>query len=222
MKYENPYGQPGIERPTAARPAKPQKPKKPIWKRWWFITIVVLLGIGFIAEMTASPEEKAQREAASVERSIEREAEKSREAESSRAEEASKSMEQERETEEKEKTTSATAVPNSEEPSPTESDPASANPEEDWLREQFAVESFTEILMTDPSLWGGYVNGVERKGDRLHVRLQVNREADQDLADRAAPAIANLVRFSDDERVKGIDWVVVEDGAGVHMAQEMI
>lgn len=228
MTNGNPYGQP---QPTPPHDPgrKQKKPKKPIWKRWWFITIVALIALGFIAEMTTTPEQKAEREAAAVERSIEREAEKSREAETSRAEEESKAKEREAESSKaaeesrsKEREAKEKKTTSSKEPTPTETEAASSTPEEDWLREQFGVDSFTEILITDPTLWGRYVNGVERKGDRLHVRLQVDRDTDQELADRAAHAIANFVRFSDDERVKDIDWVVVEDGAGVHMAQEMI
>lgn len=93
---------------------------------------------------------------------------------------------------------------------------------EQWLKEMLGVDSFTEILLRDATLWTGYVNGVDLDGGDLHVRLQVNRDSDMDLAEQAAPAIANLVRISKDPRVAGVDWVIVEDGAGTYMAQEQI
>lgn len=94
---------------------------------------------------------------------------------------------------------------------------------EEWLLEQMGSDSWTDILMSDPTLWGGYVNGSEVSHGVWHVRLQVDREQDKELGERAAHAIANLVRFDhDDPRVKNIDWVVVEDGAGVVIAQESV
>lgn len=94
---------------------------------------------------------------------------------------------------------------------------------EEWLLEQMGAESWTDVLLSDPSLWGGYINGSEVSHGVWHVRLQVDREQDKELGERAAHAIANLVRFDhDDPRVKDIDWVVVEDGAGVVIAQESV
>lgn len=99
---------------------------------------------------------------------------------------------------------------------------ATSGDAEQWLKEMLGVDSFTEILLRDATLWTGYVNGVDLDGGDLHVRLQVNRDSDMDLAEQAAPAIANLVRISKDPRVAGVDWVIVEDGAGVYMSQEQI
>lgn len=93
---------------------------------------------------------------------------------------------------------------------------------ERWLKDNLGVSSFTEILTSDPTLWGGYVNGVELDGGQLHVRLQVDRDSDSEMAKRASDAIANLVRFSDDHRVSGVDWVIVEDGAGTYMSQTKV
>ncbi|MBB1031271.1 hypothetical protein G6027_10300 [Dietzia sp. SLG310A2-38A2] len=96
---------------------------------------------------------------------------------------------------------------------------------ESWLKEQFGVESFTEVLMNDPSLWAGYINGFEANRDRMHVRLQVDRNdpADEALGEQAAAAIASLIRTGNpDPRVSGVDWVVVDDGAGVVIAQESV
>lgn len=115
----------------------------------------------------------------------------------------------------------------SEEQTETETEEATAESSdggaEEWLLEQMGSDSWTDILMSDPTLWGGYVNGSEVSHGVWHVRLQVDREQDKELGERAAHAIANLVRFDhDDPRVKDIDWVVVEDGAGVVIAQESI
>lgn len=96
---------------------------------------------------------------------------------------------------------------------------------ESWLKEQMGVEeTFTEILMRDASLWGGYVNGFDANRDRMHVRLQIDRtDPDaKEMGERAAGAIANLVRMSDDPRVENVDWVVIEDGAGTYIAQESV
>lgn len=115
----------------------------------------------------------------------------------------------------------------SEEQTETETEEATAESSdggaEEWLLEQMGSDSWTDILMSDPTLWGGYVNGSEVSHGVWHVRLQVDREQDKELGERAAHAIANLVRFDhDDPRVKDIDWVVVEDGAGVVIAQESV
>ena len=95
---------------------------------------------------------------------------------------------------------------------------------EAWLKEQFGVDSFTEVLMQDSTLWAGYINGIEADGDRMHVRLQVDRTTPdgQALGERAAKAIASLIRLGDDPRVNDVDWVVVEDGAGTYISQESV
>lgn len=96
---------------------------------------------------------------------------------------------------------------------------------ESWLKEQFGVESFTEVLVSDPGSWAGYVNGFEANRDRMHVRLQVDRDSpkDKEMGERAATAIASLIRTgNEDPRVASVDWVVVDDGTGVVIAQESV
>lgn len=96
---------------------------------------------------------------------------------------------------------------------------------ESWLKEQFGVESFTEVLITDPSSWAGYVNGFDANRDRMHVRLQVDRDSAEgkEMGEQAAKAIASLIRSgNEDPRVEGVDWAVVDDGAGVVIAQESV
>lgn len=93
---------------------------------------------------------------------------------------------------------------------------------EHWLKNQLGISEFSEILASDPTLWGGYINGIEVDGSMMHVRLQVDHDEDQEMADRAARAIANLARMTSDSTVDGLSWVIIEDGAGRHMAQESI
>ena len=100
---------------------------------------------------------------------------------------------------------------------------AASGDAEAWLKETFGVSSWSEVLAQDPTMWAGYINGSEVVGGMWHIRLQVDRNADTELAERAAKAIASLARAAkDDPRVSGIDWVIIEDGAGVFMAQESI
>lgn len=111
-----------------------------------------------------------------------------------------------------------------EDATPERNDEEKAADYEAWLKGQLGVESFSQLLSSDPSLWGGWINGFDAQRDRMHVRLQIDRnDSDsKDFAERAATAIASLVRASDDPRVENVDWVVVDDGAGVYIAQESI
>lgn len=105
-----------------------------------------------------------------------------------------------------------------------QSEQAQAAEYEAWLKDQFGVQSFTQVLVDDPSSWAGYINGVEANRDRMHVRLQVDRDdpADNAMGERASTALASLVRLSDDPRVSGVKWVVVDDGSGVVISQESV
>lgn len=121
-------------------------------------------------------------------------------------------------------TTSATAQATERADESAQSEQAQSAEYEAWLKDQFGVQSFSEVLIDDPSMWAGYINGVEAKRDRMHVRLQVDRSdpADKAMGERASTAIASLVRLSDDPRVDGVEWVVVDDGAGVVISQESV
>lgn len=101
-------------------------------------------------------------------------------------------------------------------------DTVSSADAEQWLKSQLGVSEFSEILASDPTLWGGYINGIEVDGSMMHVRLQVDHDADQEMADRAAHAIANLARMTSDSTVDGLSWVIIEDGTGRNMAQESV
>lgn len=111
-----------------------------------------------------------------------------------------------------------------EDSAPERSDEQKAADYEAWLKSQLGVQEFSELLASDPTLWGGWINGIVADRDRMHVRLQVDRnDADsKDFAKRAAKSISMLVKSSDDERVSNVDWVVVDDGAGNYLAQESV
>lgn len=202
---------PNTQQPGPFQPgAEPPKKKRGRGKKIGIgcgAAFAVIIAMGIITDATMSDEDRA----AAEQRSVEREAEKSRESEAKRSKEAREPMETEAEKSRDEETT-------------TEAAPASAgvSDEEQWLLDQWAVDDFSEILVQDPSLWGGYVTGVEEKRGTLHVRLQIDRDRDQEMADRAAKALGNFIRLGDDDRVKGVHFVVVEDGAGTSMASEMV
>ena len=107
---------------------------------------------------------------------------------------------------------------------PERSDEEKAADYEAWLKGQYGVGSFTEVLMQDSTLWAGYINGIVAKNNNMHVRLQVDREdpSSKEMAKRASKAIASLAKASKDPRVENVNWVIVEDGAGVYLAQEIL
>ena len=44
--------------PASPVPAAPAKAKKPVWKRWWFIALVLLLAIGILNPVLRSEERR--------------------------------------------------------------------------------------------------------------------------------------------------------------------
>ena len=91
-----------------------------------------------------------------------------------------------------------------------------------WLEKQMGGTP-SEYLTKDPSLWYGYVNGAYFESGDLYVQLQVDRKEDKALGQQAAKALSNLVGLSSDPEVADMNGhAVVEDGAGVYIAQEMI
>lgn len=88
------------------------------------------------------------------------------------------------------------------------------------LREIFGgVGSMSELLVEMPNDWPGYVVGVRVEGDLAYFTLQVDRNtADgKRLGEDAAQALSTLLGKDD---VKGISWLIVEDGAGVVIDQK--
>ena len=78
--------------------------------------------------------------------------------------------------------------------------------------------------MQDSTLWAGYINGITANRNNMHVRLQVDRKDPEakEMAKRASKAIASLAKTGGDPRVENVYWVIVEDGAGTVMSQEML
>ena len=88
------------------------------------------------------------------------------------------------------------------------------------LREIFGgVSSMSELLIEMPSDWPGYVVGVRVEGDLAYFTLQVDRNtADgKRLGQDAARALSTLLGKDD---VKGLSWIIVEDGTGVVIDQK--
>lgn len=90
---------------------------------------------------------------------------------------------------------------------------------EQAIKNAFGVESFTELYVEDPTMWGGYINGVRVESTRAHITLQVDRSSPdgRDMGERAAQALSTLLSKDD---VEGIDWIIVEDGAGTVIDQK--
>lgn len=89
------------------------------------------------------------------------------------------------------------------------------------LREIFGgVESMTELLFEMPDEWPGYVVDVRVEGSHAYFTLQVDGSTPdgQQLGEQATRALSTLLGKDD---VKGIDWLIVEDGAGVVIDQTM-
>lgn len=88
------------------------------------------------------------------------------------------------------------------------------------IKAALGVESFGELLASDPSLWGGWINGVRVEGSKATITLQVAADDPlrDDLGERAARALPTLLP---PESLADISWIVVEDASGVVIAQEM-
>lgn len=109
------------------------------------------------------------------------------------------------------------------EPAESETPPideaARAEAFDDALRSALGVSEYSELLASDPSLWGGYVNGVRTDGGNAYVTLQITADEPgrDELGERAARAMSTLLPAS---AVDGVDWIIVEDAAGGMIAQE--
>jgi len=89
---------------------------------------------------------------------------------------------------------------------------------EQALKDVFGVQSFSELLY-DASMWGGYINGVRVENGHAYITLQIGSDdpGSDELGSRAASAISTVLPA---EAYEGITWIVVEDVAGVVIAQE--
>lgn len=68
--------------------------------------------------------------------------------------------------------------------------------------------------------WGVYIVGAEVRSGMLHVQAQIDRNADQDIAEKIERGVYNLVTTSSD--LPKVSWVIVEDGAGVVVTQRQV
>ena len=77
----------------------------------------------------------------------------------------------------------------------------------------------SELLSALPGEWPGYVQGVRVEGDLAYFTLQVDRSTagGHQLGVDATQALSTLFGEAD---LKGISWIIVEDGAGVVIDQK--
>lgn len=124
---------------------------------------------------------------------------------------------------------SATATPEAATPEPSETPTEAAEPAvdevaraaalEQAIKDSLGVETFAELYASDPTLWGGYINGVRTANGNAFITLQVAADdpARDDLGQRAAQALSTLLPAS---AVEDINFLVVEDAAGVVIDQK--
>ena len=106
--------------------------------------------------------------------------------------------------------------------------PAAKSPEERAARLEAGIKTslgvapdgnFSDLYAQDPTLWGGYINGVRVEGSNAYITLQVAPDETQrdGLGERAAQALSTLLT---EDMVDGIDWLIIEDAAGVVIDQK--
>lgn len=83
-----------------------------------------------------------------------------------------------------------------------------------YLEQTFDASPLTDYLATDATSWVGYVSGVRVERGNLVVTIQ---EDDKALGKAAAQALSTLLTA---DLVDGIGHVIVENGAGVVLAQK--
>lgn len=119
-------------------------------------------------------------------------------------------------------------------PEPTTTEEPEAEPEpagttdaerasrfEQDLKTGLGVQDSFQELLSDPSLWGGYIADIRYQTGNIYVTLQVNGSTPdgKDLGQRAAQALSTLMT---QETVDAVDysWVIVEDGSGTVIDQK--
>lgn len=89
---------------------------------------------------------------------------------------------------------------------------------EAYLKMSFGgVEDFIDLFAEDPSYWAGYIVNIRVEHSNVFVTLQV--APGDPLGSRAAQAMSTLFNS---EIAEGLNFVVVEDGAGGFIDQKMI
>ena len=214
-------------------PYRAPKAKKPWYKRWWVWVIAVILVWVFFSNLggggssgssstdirgadsqaanalTAEAQQSA-REAAEAEATAAAEAAAAEKAAADKAAAEKKAAE---------KAAAEAAAPAVTKPAgPTDAERSAIL--EARLREIFGgVDSMTELLGPLPGEWPGYVQGVRVEGDLANFTLQVDRSTagGHQLGVDATQALSTLFGEAD---LKGISWIIVEDGAGVVIDQK--
>lgn len=88
------------------------------------------------------------------------------------------------------------------------------------LRESFGGQEYSEVLISDPSLWYGWISGVRVEGSYAYVTLQIGEPRDAEweyFGESAASALSTLLPA---EAFEGIDWIIVEDATGYIIDQQ--
>lgn len=87
------------------------------------------------------------------------------------------------------------------------------------LKDIFGVNSMQELLVDMPEEWASHVVGVRVESDLAYFTLQVdsNTADGKRLGEDAARALSTLLGQED---VRGISWLIVEDGIGVVIDQK--
>lgn len=199
------YPTPDSTQPQSG-PSQPEKKKKGGCMKWGGIALAIFIVLGIVGSCGGEDTENTETGASSTtaEPSLSKESE-------------TKTSEQEEPTESQQEESTA----------PSQSDEADVSSDGkvdamEWLKYQNGGMEPTEVLMTDPTLWYGYVGGAYIEHDNLHVQLLVDRKEDKELGKTAAKALSNFVMMSDDPLVKDVDYAIAENGVGEHIAQERV
>jgi hypothetical protein len=70
--------------------------------------------------------------------------------------------------------------------------------------------------------WQPYVVRFAFESGILRPTLQIDRNAQKVLGEKAADTMASFIGFSKEPWAQQIDWVEVTDGSGVHVAQKQV
>jgi len=85
-----------------------------------------------------------------------------------------------------------------------------------YLLTSYGVTRFSDILATDPSSWAAIIQDISVETGNLHVTIQA---FDKATGQQAAKALSALIPKS---LTNGLSWVIVSDGTGRVIAQEML
>lgn len=91
---------------------------------------------------------------------------------------------------------------------------------EEWVRSQYG------LAPEDPWINAGgnasSITGVRMDGSNLYVTMQIDRSAEKNKAESVAKLLKNAADLSPNEFTEKVSWVIVEDGTGTVVKQEML